>query len=156
MNKFVTVLIIILIAFFVLWIKKLYSCLNFKFDIDKLDLSTLKLSDISKSNITVRLKTKICIDNCNNVGFNFKDLRVYLYYKNSLIAKTSEIEQNVKTVYINKRSNACFYEYVDLIVNENSIKLAALIKLGQHENIDYIFKIRFFGIPITYRGTYTY
>lgn len=156
MNKFILIWFVLSLLLFIVWLNKLYSCINFKFDIDRLDFSTLKLSDVSKSNVTVRLKTLVCIDNCNNVNFSFKDFKLYLYYKNLLVANTSEIQENSKSIYIKKKSNTCFNEFLDLIINASLIESVALIKLGKPVDFNYVFKIRFLGIPISYKGIYTY
>lgn len=151
---FWVIIIVALTIFVYISLNLASSRIGFNFSLSKIDFSTLNLVDFKSDNAHIGIKVNTLVTNLNPFSINFSFLEVWICHNNILIAQSSKVLEGKIGIAGNSITN--FILPLNLYVNAESIKVAALLKLKQPVKIDYTIKLKLFGIPVPkYSNSYT-
>ena len=136
---------------FVLYAK---SRITMSISLAKLNIPQL-ISVMSKGSQAV-LKTDLDLKVKNDNAFTIRasDLNVQIFYEGVLIAKSEN--KPSKRIIVLAKSEASFIHTLDVILSQQFFGIIGDLKSGQPLALNYIVRIRLFGIPITYKNKFTY
>lgn len=142
------IFLVFLLAALQLW--NIWSKIKFEFGISGIDILNIDVSNfLTGGNIMVPIRAKITNDNSFDIPF--KKLRAWLYYDNTLIAKTSE-------KLASESFNAPAGGHVDLVdpvnIYLNNSSLNLIKSLGNNPEIKYTVKLTIFWIPFSHTDTF--
>lgn len=156
-NIFIGIIISLLVILSALYIyvKSVIESFNVKFDLSDLNIKDLsfKSLDIGKGTIEVKLKFIIKFFSFFNISFSNLNLKVY--YKNDLVAESSNNDENKKEVKIISGIDNVVYHSFDVKVTGNTINLIYQVQNKLNYSISYELSVKVFGIQVNYNGTYT-
>lgn len=138
-------------------IKLISSKINFSPNFKSLNISSISLPDLLKLNSTTDLQVELSVSNDNNFSITFSNLKVWIYYKNSLIAQSLQLpDDKNKKMYLMANSSNQFNQIIRLELTRPTLDLYAAMKSGDSNNstIQYIVSISIFGIPLKFNGDY--
>lgn len=150
-----TVIIVAIVVFIYILLNLIASRIGFNFSLRDIDFSTLNLSDLLNQGQTkLGISANTIVTNLNPFNINFSFLEVWICHNNILIAKSSRVLEG--KINISGSGVTSFPLPLDLYINAESIKVAALLKLKQTVKIDYTVKLNLFGISVPkYSDNYT-
>lgn len=153
---------ILLIVLFILIVLALYaysifSKIDFDFNIKNLNFKEFIFKDITSQGSKTLITIEYLINNNSNVNLKFKDLYVEAYYKDKLIAKSTNNYNNIKEINLNKNTkNIKFEQEYYVLLNKESIELVSKIASKIPVDIGYLVKINFLGLNLKYKNKYKY
>lgn len=143
--------LIAIIIVLVYWIKLIQSKIDYTFNVTKVYTKDLMLSDLVTGKLIFRLDSEIDVKNNSKVTIPIRNFKIYLYYKDSLIAQSTK-STNFK---INKLTTSRHTESIQCIVNENAIELSKYIINQKAIGINYTITGNILFIPFKYSDVYT-
>lgn len=147
MRTIVWIIVIVeIVVFIYILLNLIASRIAFNFSLNQVDFSSFNLTDFKSNNAHIQLKVNTLVTNLNPFNINFSFLEVFICHNNILIAQSSKVLEGKISIPGNSITN--FVLPLNLYVNAESIKVAALLKLKQRVKIDYTIKLKLFGIPI--------
>lgn len=149
-------IVVILALLLYYYFKIVKARITFNFKLRDIKVGTINIADIKDDNAKLKIGVGIEIENKNKFSISFSDLYLWLYWNNNLIAKTSDIPEAKKKVYIPSNGKAYFVEPIDIYINKNTIGFLAELKLKKEVDIKYVVSLRILGLNIRYEDTYKY
>lgn len=150
MNKLYIILTILFlfVLFIVFRLKTIKDRLDFTISFDKLQLKTIKLSDVAKGEGYFRLLLDITVWNKNNITIPVSELDIRLYYNNVEIGKNSALKG--KKIKIKPNTKQVFHEAIDIQIGKDFADLIQKFLLKQDPEIQYNIGINVFAIPLNF------
>lgn len=146
---FVILLAVFLILFVYLYVSLVLSRVFLDISMSGLNLSGLNLSSlVNNGKTSFALKLKVIVKNRNKFSINFSDLYAEVYSNNQLIAKSSELQSNYQKINVPGLSEKSFNEELDVVLSASSINLIRDKFNGKPIKLDYIIKLKVFGVRI--------
>lgn len=146
----IVVLAIITFAFIIPWGKGVWDKISFSTPkLQALDLKGLTLADLKKLALSggskdVTLTLGMDIKNDNNFDISFSTLKVEIYYKGTLIAKTQDNAWHT----IPKNSMYPFSSIVDITLNGAGLQMILEKVVSGKTSVDFKTDIRLYGFPV--------
>lgn len=151
--------VVAVIILYLIWIriKSIQSKINFNIEVDKTQFkdNTL-LQNIAQTlvawNNTRDVNVRIDVINKNNFSIGLSDLKVYLYYKKALLSET----ESASKILLVANGTTSINETATVSINSSTLDLITNFKSGNATEsvINYIVKVRIYGLPFTFQGTY--
>lgn len=142
--------VLAVIGFF--WVKSIWDSISFSPpSLQGLNLQGLTLTDLASiafegQSKTVTVTLAMAIKNDNNFSIPFSNMKVKLYYDNTIIAETSNLISGKQVVPANGALTVS--DTVNVILNNAGGKLLIDKINGGHPSIDYSISLKVFGIPL--------
>ncbi len=136
---------------FVLYAK---SQIELSVSLAKLDISKLIMSVGAGQAAILKAALEIKVKNENAFTITASNLDVEIFYQGSLIAASST--PSSEKIVILPKYEAQFIHTIDLILSKKFFSVIKTLKSGQPLVLQYIIRIRLFGIPIRYEDNFTY
>lgn len=137
----IIIAVVVILGLLYLYSKLSVQKISFKFDIGKIDLSIISLS-----NPVININVLTTIDNKNNFEISFSDLFVRLLYNDNLVAKSKNIDINKYKVPA--KSSFSFNQELELYINSSTIGLIKSLVSRQPVKIDYEVDVKIFNIKV--------
>ncbi len=148
---FILVFFVVAMAF--MWIQLVKSRIQINFKIGKVDWGSISVTDfLIGKELVVELNTFIIIKNQNPFSIPIKDLNIEIYYRDELIARSTEKEG--KLIKIPTNGEIKFDEKMTLFANQNSFNLITNFGLKGAFELKYIIKLKLYNAPVSFKGTY--
>lgn len=148
----ILILFIVIVTVSVLYLLSVVSRLNITFDLFSIELKTLRLADFAVGKGFMRIGSKICVDNPNALGIKFSSLYYEVYYKNVLVIKSSEVNENLQRVSIQPNRITCFVTKSDVLINPQSLELVYKAQAGQAVELQYKVFFKLFFLNLSKEG----
>lgn len=125
--------------------------LDFDVSFDKLQLNTIKLSDVVKGDGYFRLLLDITVWNKDSITIPVSNLDIRLYYNNVEIGKNSALKG--KKIKIQPNAKQVFREAIDIQMGKDFADLMQKYLTKQNPELQYNIGVNVFAIPINYVNT---
>lgn len=135
----------------------LYAKSKIKFDIslDKLDLAGILAAAISGDVPTLKTFLNINVKNDNPFTISFSNLDVKLFYQGSQVAQSVDV--SAEKIVILPKLDQDFTHVLQITLSQAFLEALKTLKSGQPLVLQYVVKLRLFGIPIpAYKDNFTY
>lgn len=148
-------LITLLLAFMVWYTLRLIGQIKFTFGLTYLDLSKLgSIGSFSQGNSIIKVGLRLCIQNPLSYNITLKNLSYQLYHEGVEVARSSEINDQLKNINILSNRETCFETNTDFVINPKLVSLTYKLKTKAPAEIEYVVKGKFYFIPISKKGVY--
>lgn len=154
MRSIIIILILfsVIISISVLYLLSVVKRLKITFDLFSIELKTLRLEDFALGKGFIRIGSKICVDNPNALNIKFSSLYYEVYYKNVLVIKSSEINENLQNINILSNKTTCFIAKSDVFISPQSLELVYKAKSGQGVELQYKVFFKLFFLRLSKEG----
>jgi len=134
----------------------LYAKSKIKFSVSLAKLSLPNILTVATTGQQAILKTglEIKVENDNAFTITASNLNVEIYHQGVLIAKSSA--PSSEKIVILPKYEAKFLHTLDLILSQQFFQVIKELKSGEPLVLQYVIRIKLFGIPIKYSDNFTY
>jgi LEA14-like dessication related protein len=132
-------------------VKTMKDRLDFDVSFDKLQLNTIKLSDVVKGDGYFRLLLDITVWNKDSITIPVSNLDIRLYYNDVEIGKNSALKG--KKIKIQPNAKQVFREAIDIQMGKDFADLIQKYLTKQNPELQYNIGVNVFAIPINYVNT---
>ena len=138
---------------FALYVK---SKIKLTVSLDRLDLAGLVVSAIQRDLQPLRTFFNINIKNENAFNISFSDLDIMIFYNGVLVARSATISATRNIIL--PKLDEDFSHALDVTLSKQLFQALKALKDGQPLTLQYIVKVKLFGIPLpfTFKDDFEY
>ncbi|MBN4061660.1 LEA type 2 family protein [Bacteroidales bacterium AH-315-I05] len=138
----ITIIVAMLLIFGAIQTKALANRIDTSVQFKGVDLTTIKLKDITKGFAVVRLKLEPVIYNQNNIAIPVSGLFVEIYYQGQKIGQSVQpVKFRIQPKGITK-----FDKEIDIKIDKEIFPLLDELKSGKYPQLDYRIRLKIFGL----------